>query len=101
MQVNPLGTPLPPSKPAGNSAAKPAPSSTDSSASGAVSESNSFTPTGELAALLSAVRQAPEVRTDAIESVASRLASGELETPEAAADTARTLIQDIPPPPSE
>lgn len=99
MRIDPLGTPLPPAKASATSAAKPAASGTDSTV--AASDSNSFTPTSELTALLAAVRQSPEVRTDIIESVAAKLESGEIDTPEAAADAARTLLSDLPPPPSE
>lgn len=52
-----------------------------------------FALTAQLAQLLATVRALPEVRTEVIESVASRLASGELTTPEAAAETAKAMFE--------
>jgi hypothetical protein len=69
--------------------------------SAAVNDPTAFAPTGELAALLTAVSQSPDERADVIESVAARLAAGEFNTPEAAADAARNLLGDLPAPPSE
>ena len=98
MRIDPLGTPTPLSQTPG-----PAPKTAarTGDGSGAVSDPNSFTPTGELAALLSAVRQSPDERADVIESASARLAAGEFNTPAAAADTARNMLGDMPAPPSE
>jgi hypothetical protein len=94
MRIDPLGTP-PPLKPntAGNAART---TSRSSEGTSSATDAGSFTPTSELAALLSAVRQAPDVRTDAVESATAKLASGELDTPEAAADTAKAFLATAP-----
>ncbi|GIW85094.1 MAG: hypothetical protein KatS3mg107_0754 [Gemmataceae bacterium] len=55
--------------------------------------SNHFSPTEQFSQLLLALQQLPDVRTDVIEAVAARLANGELESPQAAAETARALLQ--------
>jgi hypothetical protein len=55
--------------------------------------SNRFSPTEQFSQLLLALQQLPDVRTDVIEAVAARLANGELESPQAAAETARALLQ--------
>ena len=52
----------------------------------------SFAPSSDLAGLLAAVRRAPDVRAGAIESAAAKLAAGALDTPEAAADAAKGLL---------
>ncbi|SRR6266542_1464777 len=100
MRVDPLGTPPPLKQTAATTAPRTA-RSTESSNAGTVADAGSFTPTSELAALLTAVKQAPEVRAEVIESVAARLAAGELDTPEAAADTARALLDTPPEPPGQ
>ncbi len=60
----------------------------------------SFAQSADLAALLAAVRQAPEVRADVIESAAAQLAAGTFDTPAAAAEAANTLLDsgDLAPP---
>ncbi len=70
------------------------PSTSTNQATAAPVEGEVFAPTSELAQLLSAVRLSPEVRTEVIENVAARLAAGELDSPEAAAATARALLDD-------
>jgi hypothetical protein len=55
--------------------------------------SSPFSPTEQFSQLLLALQQLPDVRTDVIEAVAARLATGELESPQAAAETARVLFQ--------
>jgi hypothetical protein len=45
-----------------------------------------------LAKLLTAIRQTPDIRSDAVESASARVASGALSTPEAATETARALL---------
>jgi hypothetical protein len=58
----------------------------------------SFAMTDQLTQLLSAVRNAPDVRPDAVASASAKLASGELDTPQAATDTANAMLQDAIPP---
>lgn len=60
-------------------------------------EDNTFVPTPDLARLLAAVRELPDVRAEAVNAATDAVASGELITREAAADTARAVIasQDI------
>lgn len=72
--------------------ATPPPAARAGDTPGAVGESESFAPSADLAALLVAVRQSPEVRADVIESAAAKLAAGAFDTPEAAADAARALL---------
>lgn len=87
MRVDPSGShqPLPAAPPA---ARKP----TGSAASAADSKPGAFTPTADLAGLLSAVRDTPEVRAEVVAAAAARVAAGEFDTPEAAADTARAML---------
>jgi hypothetical protein len=54
---------------------------------------NGFAPTGDLARLLSAVKELPDVRADLVQDVASRVASGEVLTQAAATDTAAALLE--------
>jgi hypothetical protein len=91
MRIDPLGTPPQlPQTTAGTAARTTRSNDTTGTVAG------SFTLTSELASLLSAVKQTPDVRTDAVESASARLASGELDTPEAATDTARALLATPP-----
>lgn len=66
----------------------------------AAGEAESFALSGDLAALLAAVKQAPEARAEVIESAAAQLAAGTFDTPEAAAAAAKTLLDsgDLAPP---
>jgi hypothetical protein len=92
MRVDPTGV-QPPIRPTTGTAARPADKAGDASASAAAAGADgTFTPTAELARLLTAVAESPDVRTEVIESVAARLANGEFDTPEAAADAARVLL---------
>ena len=50
---------------------------------------------GHLANLLSRVRQEPEVRPEAVRSASERLASGELDTPEARLETANRIVDGL------
>jgi hypothetical protein len=95
MRIDPLGTPPPLQKPTAGSAPRAA------APADAPAAETGFAPTSELAALLMAVSQSPEVRADVIESVAARLVTGEFDTPQAAADAARALLADVPAPPGE
>lgn len=57
-------------------------------------DSGSFAMTDQLAQLLAAVRSSPDVRPDAVASASAKLASGELDTPQAATDSAGAMLQD-------
>lgn len=61
----------------------------------AAAETGSFVMTEQLSQLLASVRTAPEVRPEAVSSASARLASGELDTPQAASDTAGAMLTDI------
>ncbi|HEX4608164.1 MAG TPA: hypothetical protein VH092_08155 [Urbifossiella sp.] len=65
---------------------------TDSAAAPAAAPAGGYAPTGELARLLGATKQSPDVRPDVVASVSARLAAGEFDTPGAAADTARAML---------
>lgn len=54
-------------------------------------EDSTFTPTPDLARLLSAVKSLPDVRPDAVAAASKQLASGDLLTPNAASDTAQAI----------
>jgi hypothetical protein len=87
MRIEPTGIPqLPPGAPAPRSGAKAA------DAAAPVADSGAFAPSADLAALLSAVKQAPDVRAEVIEAAAAQLAEGAFATPEAAADAAKALL---------
>jgi hypothetical protein len=73
--------------------APPRPAATAPGSAGSVTEGGSFAPSGDLAALLAAVRQTPDVRPAAIADAAAQVSSGALNTPEAAADTAHALAR--------
>ena len=51
-----------------------------------------FVPTVALIDLLVQFRQLPEIRHEAVQQAQSRLASGELDTPAATAETARAIL---------
>jgi hypothetical protein len=61
----------------------------------AANDNGSFVMTEQLSQLLAAVRSAPEVRPEAIASAQAKLASGELDTPHAASETAGSMLTDI------
>jgi hypothetical protein len=89
MRIEPTGTsPIAP-KPV-ESAPRAAVKSAD--ATGGAGEAESFALSGDLAALLAAVKQAPEVRVEVIEAAAAQLAAGAFDTPEAAAEAAKALL---------
>lgn len=58
--------------------------------------SEEFALTGQLASLLSAVRQFPEVRPDVVAIAAARLAAGDFNTPQAAAAAAAAIVNAQP-----
>ncbi|MCS6865770.1 MAG: hypothetical protein RMJ56_14830 [Gemmataceae bacterium] len=68
-----------------------------------VVDGESFMLSADLAALLLAVRQSPEVRAEVIETVAARLAEGLYQSPEAAAEAAHALLNsgELAPPAAE
>jgi hypothetical protein len=88
MRIEPTGT----SPVAPKAVGQPVRPAGTAGAAGAVPEGESFAPSGDLASLLAAVRQAPDVRTDAVASAAAQLAAGALTTPAAAADAAKGLL---------
>ncbi|MBN9120340.1 MAG: hypothetical protein J0I06_14480 [Planctomycetes bacterium] len=90
MRIEPTGTAPIASKPV-ESAPRAAAKSADG-ATGAAGDAESFSLSGDLTALLAAVRQTPDVRTQVIESAATNLAAGVFDTPEAAAGAARALL---------
>jgi hypothetical protein len=55
--------------------------------------------TDQLAQLVAAVRNSPSVRADAVDAASTKLASGELFSPQAAADSALAMLLNVPPPP--
>lgn len=54
---------------------------------------NGFSPTADLARLLSAVKSLPDVRTDVVQDVSARVATGEVFTQSAASETASALLE--------
>ena len=56
---------------------------------------SSFERTSELEGLIRAVSELPEVREDAVAAAGRKLQSGELTTPEAARETAASLVDDL------
>lgn len=88
MRIEPAGTPATPAP----SSTAPAPKPADSGNEAAPLSKTTFVPTGRLASLLAQARSQPEMRNEAIEDAASKLASGELDTPEAMLDTAREIL---------
>lgn len=92
MRVDPSGTPT--SVPQTTSGVPSRAVARTSESASPAPEAASFEPTSELAKLLTLVSQAPEVRSDVVKDVATRFAAGELNTPDAATDTARAFLGD-------
>ncbi len=88
MRIEPTGVPAIAPK-AVDSAPRTAAKSSESAPAG---DAESFALSGDLAALLTAARQAPEVRAEVIEAAAANLAAGVFDTPEAAAAAAKALL---------
>jgi hypothetical protein len=88
MRVDPTGTPPILPKPVASTARTP---SGTADPAAAPTDAGSFAPSADLASLLAAVRQTPEVRSGVVEAAAAKLAAGELSTPQAAADSAKAL----------
>jgi hypothetical protein len=61
----------------------------------AVTTSTSFSPTTDLAKLLAAVKELPDVRADVVADATGRVGSGELLTQLAATETAQAAIDDL------
>lgn len=55
----------------------------------------SFAPTTDLAKLLAAVKELPDVRADVVDEVAGRVGTGELLTQIVASETAQAAIDDL------
>jgi hypothetical protein len=55
-----------------------------------------FTQTPDLQRLLAAVKEQPDVRTELVADVKDRLVAGELQTQQAAIDTAQALLESQP-----
>lgn len=89
MRVEPSGVQPQPSRPTSGTTVR----SADKAGEGAApAAAGGFAPTGELARLIAIASSAPEVRTDLVADVAKRLAAGEFDTPQAATDTARAML---------
>ena len=93
MQINPSSgftgvSPTAPGTTAAGSGSKPG-VRIDPPAGG---EDSTFVPTPDLARLLEAVRDLPDVRAEAVDAAKDAVASGELLTREAAADTAQAVV---------
>ncbi len=86
MRIEPTASP-PVAPKAASPASRPA-----TPPAGGSTEAGAFAPSGDLAALLAAVRNTPDVRPDAIETAAAQLSTGGLTTPQAATDTAKALL---------
>lgn len=99
MRIEPTGVPSVAPKTVG-AAPRAATGKASETGAGVGEATESFAPSADLAALLAAARQAPDVRTEVIESVAAQLAAGTFDTAAAAADAANTLLSsgDLAPP---
>ena len=98
MQVTPSGTYPQVSRSAKDPSARasstaPAAGNTSSTSALNPADTANFAPTGDLAKLLTALRQSPDVRGEAVQGASARVASGELSTPEAATETANAMLQ--------
>jgi hypothetical protein len=89
MRVEPSGVQPQPTRAATGSPVRSSDKTGDTAAPAAA---GGFAPTGELARLIAIAGSAPEVRADLVANVAERLAAGEFDTPAAAADTARAML---------
>ncbi|VTT97873.1 unnamed protein product [Gemmataceae bacterium] len=89
MRVEPSGNSIKITQPAPNSAPQAA---GKAAPVGGPAEAGTFSPTSQLSQLLEGVRRAPDVRSDAVQAAAARVASGELSTPDAASETAQAIL---------
>lgn len=90
MRVDPAGAPAPIQQPNASTPARPAVRPAEAHTSPL--DGAAFALTAQLAQLLATVQAHPEVRPEVIQSVAARMAAGELATPEAAAETAKAML---------
>lgn len=93
MRVDPSGShvPLPPAAATPPAAKAPASSETPAASPEAGSH---YKRTADLTRLMEALRGFPENRDKTVAGVLARLAAGEFDTPQAAADTARAMLDD-------
>ena len=63
-----------------------------SEAAAGTTESTAFKPTSDYLRMLQAVRELPEVRSDIVDEVSTRLQAGEIDSPQAAADAAQNIL---------
>ncbi len=92
---NPFGPAVTPAPVGGDSGVRKAAAAAASGVKEAAA-SGGFAPTGDLSRLLSLVRAEPEVRTDVVSDVTARAATGELNTRQAATDTAAAFLDSEP-----
>lgn len=90
MRIEPTGVPATPIR-----SSAPAPKAQEAGGEALSLTKTAFAPTGRLASLLAQVRGEPEVRSDAVREATDKLASGELDTPEAALDAARGMLDSL------
>lgn len=87
MRVDPSGSHVPLTA----TGTAPAPSKTTTPDAPAAGDSQ-YKPTADLTRLMEALRGYPEKREATVAAVLARLAAGEFDTPQAAADTARAML---------
>lgn len=91
MRVDPSGSHVPLSAataPPPKSASTEAPAASNPATAGPAE----YRPTADLTRLMEALRGYPEARQETVAAVLARLAAGEFDTPQAAADTARAML---------
>jgi hypothetical protein len=88
MRVDPSGTHVPLTA----AGAAPRPAAAPSAEAPAAPAPTVFRPTTDLTRLMEALRGYPESREATVAAVLARLAAGEFDTPRAAADTARAML---------
>ena len=97
MRIDPTNNPTssvptPAARP--NSRAAESTPATGTTATTSTAPASGFVVTGELASLLAAVRRSPETRAEVVAEITARAATGEFNTPQAAADTAKAIINE-------
>lgn len=92
MRVEPSGNSIKVTQPAPNPGAQAAGKAAQTSGTAEATDAGTFSPTSQLSKLLEGVRQAPDVRESAVQAAAAKVSSGELLTPDAAADTAQAFL---------
>ena len=68
------------------------PTTSNTDAAGSSTEAASFTPTSKLTHLLSQVHTIPDPRTEVIDNIVSRVASGEFSSATAAAEAVQNML---------